>query len=96
MRIRLNKVHGFMRFYDRTIYLKLFELGSYHELLHRIRYLVVVKSGITYVISHNYAKIKVDSYDSLPLEKHWLSIIFLYSLSEFLLKIKVTTTTMYF
>ena len=28
-----------------------------------------VKSGITYVISHNYAKIKVDSYDSLALEK---------------------------
>ena len=47
MRIRLNKVHGFMRFYDRTIYLKLFELGNYHEVLHRIRYLVVVKSGIT-------------------------------------------------
>ena len=28
-----------------------------------------MKSGITYVISHNYAKIKVDSYDTLPLEK---------------------------
>ena len=28
-----------------------------------------VKSGITYIISHNYAKIKVDSYNSLPLEK---------------------------
>ena len=27
-----------------------------------------VKSGITYVIFHNYAKIKADSYDSLPLE----------------------------
>ena len=28
-----------------------------------------IKSGITYLFSHNYAKIKVDSYDSLPLEK---------------------------
>ena len=28
-----------------------------------------MKSGIACVISHNYAKIKVDSYDSLPLEK---------------------------
>ena len=27
------------------------------------------KSGITYIISHNYATIKVDSYNSLPLEK---------------------------
>ena len=31
--------------------------------------LINVKSGIIYIISHNYAKIKVDSYDSLPLEK---------------------------
>ena len=36
----------------------------------RIRYLTGVKIGITYVISHNYAKIKVDSFDSLPLEQN--------------------------
>ena len=30
---------------------------------------ISVKGGITYVISHNYAKIKVDSYDSLFLGK---------------------------
>ena len=34
----------------------------------QIRYLIGVKSGTTYVISHNYAKIKVDSYNSLPLD----------------------------
>ena len=28
-----------------------------------------VKRGIIYVISHNSAKIKIDSYDSLPLEE---------------------------
>ena len=28
-----------------------------------------LESGITYAISHYYAEIKVDSYDSLPLEK---------------------------
>ena len=28
-----------------------------------------LKNGITYVFSHNYAKIKADSYDSLPFEK---------------------------
>ena len=27
-----------------------------------------IKSGITHIISHNYAKIKVDSYDSLLLK----------------------------
>ena len=31
--------------------------------------LVGVRSGITYVISHNYAKIKIDSYVFLILEK---------------------------
>ena len=34
-----------------------------------ISYLTRVKIGIIYVISHNYAKIKGDSYDSLPSEK---------------------------
>ena len=34
-----------------------------------IRYLISVKSGIKYIISHTYGKIKVDSSDSLPLQK---------------------------
>ena len=34
-----------------------------------MRYRVGVKSGITYVISHNYGKIKVDSDNFLPLLK---------------------------
>ena len=36
---------------------------------YRISYLVRVKGGIKYVISHNFIKIKVDSYNSLPREK---------------------------
>ena len=35
----------------------------------RIRYLISTKSGITDVFSHHYAKVKVDSYDFLPIEK---------------------------
>ena len=35
----------------------------------RIRYLTSLKSGITYIFSHYFAKIKVDSYDSLSIEK---------------------------
>ena len=50
---------------------KMVLLGSekYDFIYNRIRSLIEVKSGITYVISHNYAKIKANSYDSLPLEK---------------------------
>ena len=69
MRIKFEKIHGFIRVYDGTRYLKLLEPGKYHEIFNWIRYLIGVKNGITYVISHNYAKIKVDSYDFLPLEK---------------------------
>ena len=32
-------------------------------------YILSIKIGIAYIISHNYATTKVDSYDSLPLEK---------------------------
>ena len=47
-----------------TIYLVLFGTEKYDSIYNRIRYLISAKSGITYIISHNYAKIKVDSYDS--------------------------------
>ena len=35
----------------------------------RYRYLKSEKSGITYSISHNFAKIRIDSCNSLPIEK---------------------------
>ena len=35
----------------------------------RINYVISVKSGITYSINHNFAGIRIDSYDSLPIEK---------------------------
>ena len=31
--------------------------------------LIKKKNGITYIISYNYARTKIDSYDYLPLEK---------------------------
>ena len=67
--IRFDKVDRFIRNYDRTRYLVLFGSEKYDAIYNRIRYLESQKSGIIYVFSHNYAKIKVDSYDSLPLEK---------------------------
>ena len=41
----------------------------YDSIYNRIRYLVRVKSDITHVFFPNYAKIKVESYYSLPLVK---------------------------
>ena len=53
------------------MYLVLFGSGkyNYYYIYNRIGCLVSVKTGITDIISGNYAKIKVDSYGSLALEE---------------------------
>ena len=67
--IRSNKINGFIRVYDGTRYLVLFGAEKYYFIYNWISYLIEVISGIIYVISHNYAKIKAYRYNSLPLEK---------------------------
>ena len=69
MSVRFNKIDGFIRVYHGTIYLVLFGAEKYDFIYNRVRYVIEVKSVITYVISYNYARIKVDSYDSLLLEE---------------------------
>ena len=69
LRITFDKIDGFIRVFDGTRYLVLFGCEKLDSIFNRIRYFISVKSGITYIISHNYAKIKVDSYKSLALEK---------------------------
>ena len=70
LHISFEKLDRFIRVYDRTRYLVLFGLVIYDAIYNRIRYLISEKSGATYVFSHNYGIIKVDSYGSLPLEKN--------------------------
>ena len=60
LRIRFDKVEGFIRVYDGTRYLVLFGSEKDNVIFNRIRYFIGVKSGITYVFPHNYARIKVD------------------------------------
>ena len=69
LRIRFDEIDGFIRIYDRTRYLTLFGSEKYEAIYNRIRCLISLKSAITYIFSHYFAKIKVDSYDSLPIEK---------------------------
>ena len=54
------------------------------------------KSEITYAFSHNYARIKIDSYDSLPLEKILNFHVTILIKSSFNKKSKITTTIIYF
>ena len=69
LRIRFNTIDGFIRIYDAKRCLVLFCTGKYGAISNRIRYLISLKSSVTYGFPHYYAEIKVDSYDSLPIEK---------------------------
>ena len=69
LRVRFDKINGFIRVYDGTRYLVLFRPKKYDVIFNRLRYLTGVKSGIAYVIFDYYAEIKVDSYDFFLLEK---------------------------
>ena len=73
LRIRFDEKDGFIKIYDGTRYLRLFDSKKYHAIYSSIRYHISLKSSITYLFCHHYLKIKVDSYDSLPIEKRLTS-----------------------
>ena len=58
----IDKVDEFIRGFDGTRYLVLFVSEKYNY--NRIRNLTSQKNSINYLISHNYATLKIDSYDS--------------------------------
>ena len=67
--IRFDKVDGFVRVYEGVRYLVLFGPEKCDAIYDKTRYLISQKSGITYVVSNNFAKLKKDYFDSLTLEK---------------------------
>ena len=69
LRIKFGKIEEFIRIYAENSYLLLLASEKYDFTYNRIAYLIGVKSGISFAVSYNYAQIKVDSYNSLPLEK---------------------------
>ena len=69
LRIGRDKVDGTVKIDNGPRYLVLFDPEKYDAICNRIRYRISQKSGITYVFSHNYARIKIDSNYFPPLEK---------------------------
>ena len=69
LHIRFDKIDGFIWIYDGTTQLTLFGSEKYDTIYNRIRYVISLKSGITYIFCHYFTKIKVDSFNSLPIEK---------------------------
>ena len=70
LRIRFDEVDEFIRVYDGIRYLVLFCPEKYDVIYNTTRYLITQKVALNMFFSHNYAKIKVNSYDSLPQEKN--------------------------
>ena len=71
LRIRFDKVDGFIKIYDETRYLVLFGPERYDTIYNKIRYLISKERGIIVliviiIIDHNFARIRIDSYNSLP------------------------------
>ena len=54
-----DEIYRFIRVYDETRYLVLFEGEKHDFICTSIRYLKEVESGITYVISHYYVKTQI-------------------------------------
>ena len=47
----------------------MFDSEKYDAIYDRIIYLLSLKSDITYILSHYFPKMKVDSYDPLPIKR---------------------------
>ena len=97
MRIKFDKIDGFIVILDGKIkHLWLIDYGLFNKIFDKIKYLITEKSGIKNSINHNFGKIRIDSHNSLPIEKYWLFIMLWYSLSQLLTRIKINTTIIYF
>ena len=71
LRIRFDKIDGFIRVRDGEFrFLVLFDYGLFDEIYDKVKYLISKKSCITDSIIHNFGKIRIDSYNSLPSEKN--------------------------
>ena len=57
LHIRFDKMDGFVRIYDETIYLTLLGSKKYNAIYDRIRYLLSLKSGVTSNLLYYFAKI---------------------------------------
>ena len=70
LRVRFDKVDGFIRNYDGTKYLVLHGFETYKAINDKIRYFIGLFVGITYFFSYNYAKFKDYSDGESPFRRN--------------------------
>ena len=68
LRIRFNKIDSFIEINNEIKYLMV-DHSWVDKIFDSIKYLISEKSGTTDSIDHNFARIRIDSYNSLPIEK---------------------------
>ena len=70
LRIRFDKIDEFNIVLDGKIkHLILCNYGLFHKICDMIKYLISKKTGITNSVNHNFGKIRIDSYNSVPIKK---------------------------
>ena len=69
LRIRFDEIDGFIKIYNRVRYLVSLVVVFIMEVLLGLNIFKVKKRVITDGFSHNFARIRIDSYDYLPIEK---------------------------
>ena len=69
LRIRYDEIDGFIKIHNGIRYLVLFDCGWLDKICDRIKYLISEKNGITDSFNHYFARIRIYSYNSLPIEK---------------------------
>ena len=67
--VRFDEIDGFIKTYDGIRYLVSFASERYNAIYKRITYLISEKSDIADSINHDFARVTIDSYYSLPIEK---------------------------
>ena len=85
LRIRFDRIHGFIKTLDWPRYLVLFGPEIYSAIYGKINYTESEKTNIKYSINHIFARIKVDSYNSLSVQKNIEYTIELTFLKELIL-----------
>ena len=93
LRIWFERIDGFIKIYDGIRHLVAFAPESFNAIYDKI--LISEKGGITYSTNHNFARIRIDSYNFLPIE-NTLTFYNVIILSQLLTRMKITATIIYF
>ena len=69
LHIRFDNIDGFTKIHNKIRYLILFHYSYCDKICDRIKYLISEESALMDSINHNFGKIRIDSYNSLSIEK---------------------------